>query len=250
MSFRGLAFLVAESCLSLAALVVFTAVFVGDYRMKAWLNGGGEGWNSDPAQRVYFYANFKEPPEIPTIWTQALSKATLGMAILTVVWLFVHGIASRHHYISLGATLACETFIALLWIYITLEQCSSDLTDEEHLSQYPWFLTRACSRAWDDAKAACHTLRAGFYLSLVIVCMFCGRIILSIHTLSCGRPRELGYTKAGTGSSYHLGATEDDDEAFELRSSEDDRQQALRDAISPVLAFFPASHSRSLDEHF
>ncbi|KAI6780656.1 uncharacterized protein J7T54_001160 [Emericellopsis cladophorae] len=241
MSFRRLAVLVAESCLSSAALVVFTAVFVGDYRMKAWLNGGGEGWNSDPAKRVYFYANFKEPPEIPTIWTQDLSKATLGMAILTVVWLFVHSIASRHNYLSLGATLACETFITLLWIYITLEQCSSDLTDEEHMSQYPWFLTRACSRAWDGAVAACHTLRAGFYLSLMIVCMFCGRIVRSIHALSsCGRPRELGYTKAGTGSSYHLEVGEDEDEAFELRSSEENRQRALRDAISPVLAFFPS----------
>lgn len=60
---------VLEICLSLSALMVFLSVSVGDYRMQAWRNGGAEGWNSDPNKRIYYYANFKEPPPIPTVWT-------------------------------------------------------------------------------------------------------------------------------------------------------------------------------------
>lgn len=35
-----------------------------------WEAGGAEGWNSDPEQRVYFYANYEQPPEIPLVWSQ------------------------------------------------------------------------------------------------------------------------------------------------------------------------------------
>ena len=64
------ALLAVEVSLSISAFVTFLCISVGDYRMQAWRNGGSEGWNSDPKQRIYYYANFEQLPEIATIWTK------------------------------------------------------------------------------------------------------------------------------------------------------------------------------------
>jgi hypothetical protein len=65
---RGL--FLAELCVCLAALTLFWYAYPDRYRTKLWQNGGDEGWNSDPKQRIYFYANYKTPPDIPLIWSQ------------------------------------------------------------------------------------------------------------------------------------------------------------------------------------
>lgn len=43
-------------------------------RSSLWAAGAKEGWNSDPHERVYFYANYKDPPPVPFIWTQGCSR--------------------------------------------------------------------------------------------------------------------------------------------------------------------------------
>lgn len=39
-------------------------------RTVLWQYGGTQGWNSNPLDRIYFYANHREPPRIPPIWNQ------------------------------------------------------------------------------------------------------------------------------------------------------------------------------------
>lgn len=65
---RGL--FVAELCVCLATVILFGFAYPDRFRTQLWQNGGDEGWNSDPKQRIYFYANYKTPPEIPLIWSQ------------------------------------------------------------------------------------------------------------------------------------------------------------------------------------
>lgn len=67
---RDLIFLGLEFCISLGLLALFSLAYPDRYRSKLWENGGVKGWNSNPNLRVLFYANHKEPPEIPFIWTQ------------------------------------------------------------------------------------------------------------------------------------------------------------------------------------
>lgn len=62
--------LLADFCLSVSVTALSSAAYAGDFSSKLWENGGAEGWNSDPRQRIYFYANYQEPPEIPTIWSE------------------------------------------------------------------------------------------------------------------------------------------------------------------------------------
>jgi hypothetical protein len=60
----------AELSIQLAVFALFASAYPDRYRSLLWLTGGVQGWNSSPEERIYFYANHKEPPEIPWIWIQ------------------------------------------------------------------------------------------------------------------------------------------------------------------------------------
>jgi hypothetical protein len=60
----------AELGIQLVVFILFASAYSDRYRSLLWLTGGAEGWNSNPEDRIYFYANHKEPPEIPWIWAQ------------------------------------------------------------------------------------------------------------------------------------------------------------------------------------
>ncbi len=62
--------LCAEFIISITALALFLANYAQDQRTRLWEVGGEKGWNSDPRLRIYFYANHREPPEIPLVWSQ------------------------------------------------------------------------------------------------------------------------------------------------------------------------------------
>lgn len=62
--------LAAEFLIAFATLVLFTVIYADDLRTTLWEIGGDEGWNSNPRLRIYYYANHREPPEVPLIWSQ------------------------------------------------------------------------------------------------------------------------------------------------------------------------------------
>ena len=63
-------FLCVEFLVAVSALVVCCCAYSDDLRTKLWEVGGERGWNSNPRLRIYFYANYKELPEIPLLWSQ------------------------------------------------------------------------------------------------------------------------------------------------------------------------------------
>jgi hypothetical protein len=59
-----------ELILSITLLSLFASAYPDRFRTSLWRDGGSKGWNSDPHQRVYFYANYREAPPIPMIWDE------------------------------------------------------------------------------------------------------------------------------------------------------------------------------------
>lgn len=59
-----------ELVLVLTLIATFAGVSHRQYRSKLWEDGGIHGWNSDPRQRVYYYANYREPPPVPLLWDE------------------------------------------------------------------------------------------------------------------------------------------------------------------------------------
>lgn len=65
-----LSLLLVEFTIALTAVILFGLAFPNRFRWRLWENGGEEGWNSNPNQRIYFYANHREPYEVPYLWQQ------------------------------------------------------------------------------------------------------------------------------------------------------------------------------------
>jgi len=59
-----------EAFFTIVALGLFGSAWPDAYRSILWEIGGIKGWNSNPRLRVYYYANYEEPPAIPFIWSQ------------------------------------------------------------------------------------------------------------------------------------------------------------------------------------
>lgn len=66
--------------LELTIVAVALGVFVHgrrcELRTELWSIGGEQGWNSNLKLRIYFYANHREPPEIPLLWTERYVQAS------------------------------------------------------------------------------------------------------------------------------------------------------------------------------
>lgn len=61
--------LVLESVVVITALTLSIVSHPYHLRTTLWAAGAAHGWNSDPHERVYFYANYETPPPIPFIWS-------------------------------------------------------------------------------------------------------------------------------------------------------------------------------------
>ena len=72
------AFFVLELPLSVAALALFGIASPDLYRTKFWQEGADHGWNSNPNQIIYAYANYK-PISAPLPWKQLLVPYTAIM---------------------------------------------------------------------------------------------------------------------------------------------------------------------------
>lgn len=60
---------ILELPLSVAALALFGIAHPDLYRTRFWQEGSDHGWNSNPNQRIYAYANYKSF-STPLPWSQ------------------------------------------------------------------------------------------------------------------------------------------------------------------------------------
>ena len=61
--------MVFELPLSIAALALYGIAAPDLYRTRFWQEGSDQGWNSNPNQLIYAYANYKSI-SAPTPWNQ------------------------------------------------------------------------------------------------------------------------------------------------------------------------------------
>jgi hypothetical protein len=61
--------LVLEFPLTVLMLTLFGIADPNTYRTKLWQNGADKGFNSDPSEILYAYANYR-PISVPLVWSQ------------------------------------------------------------------------------------------------------------------------------------------------------------------------------------
>ncbi|KAI2617659.1 hypothetical protein GGS26DRAFT_397405 [Hypomontagnella submonticulosa] len=140
------------------------------FRKTLWEIGGENGWNSNPRLRIYFYANYEQPPEIPLIWTQRLSESNLAIAVLAAticsarIVLACFGVTPRFSRLFNAVN---DVLLAGFWMYSVVAQSSSDLTDPEHLSVRPWYLEKSCDFLDAGIAGVCSLAKASFIFSVL-----------------------------------------------------------------------------------
>ncbi|KAI0380594.1 hypothetical protein F5Y04DRAFT_94802 [Hypomontagnella monticulosa] len=160
------------------------------FRKTLWEIGGENGWNSNPRLRIYFYANYEQPPEIPLIWTQResnLAIAVLATAICSArIVLACFGVTP--HFSRLFNALN-DVLLSGFWMYSVVAQSSSDLTDPDHISLRPWYLEKSCSILDASVASFCSLAKAQFTFSVLSLIFFFARSVLSVLQLAywCGR---------------------------------------------------------------
>ncbi|KAK1759041.1 hypothetical protein QBC47DRAFT_457397 [Echria macrotheca] len=136
--------LTIELALVITAICVFAHGRSSNLRTALWQTGGDQGWNSNPRLRIYFYANHREPPDIPFLWREDFADSLLGIAIFNAsVWL-VRVVVFQTSIGPPWTGVIYDVMLSGLWTYGVNTQLSSDLTDTQHLSVRPWYLERGC----------------------------------------------------------------------------------------------------------
>ncbi|KAG7142141.1 hypothetical protein HYQ45_001418 [Verticillium longisporum] len=154
--------LVIDFCISVTAVGLFSSAYLGHHRDRLWEFGGVEGWNSNPKERVYFYANYKEPPVIPLIWTQRLTDASLAVALLSIFIMVARMVMTSCGQMSRTFSMLYDAFLAFVWIYSVSSQASGDYSDMEHPSPHP--CARFAASAFEVAYKYWNNRRNGYQL--------------------------------------------------------------------------------------
>jgi hypothetical protein len=104
--------IVGEFVLAFASLSLFLGAYVSpdEHREALWLDGGESGWNSDPRQRIYFYANYKEPPPIPLIWGQrSITYTVTSIKLMSSQFGPMQSVRRSCDACCLAGTISCQS---------------------------------------------------------------------------------------------------------------------------------------------
>ncbi|KAB2109567.1 hypothetical protein AG0111_0g1842 [Alternaria gaisen] len=167
--------------LAIVILSLFATVYPDRFRTVLWQEGGTKGWNSDPHQRVYDYANYRKSPPIPLIWDESCTLCNLCIAIVTLfIWVVRFSIMSfskqvLDFYATITINALYDVLLAGLWIYSACLQDLGDFSDPKHISLRPWYLERGCSEASLSTRYGCELMRCSYGLSVFAAFWFCLR---------------------------------------------------------------------------
>ncbi|CAM1507438.1 Fc.00g070790.m01.CDS01 [Cosmosporella sp. VM-42] len=223
------------------ALVLFGLAYPDRFRSQLWENGGEEGLNSNPNKRIYFYANHKEPPEIPLIWSQRLTDSNFAIAILSFIIVAARFVMSRVSYLPRYASIMYDVLLASFWSISLVGQSSGDFSDPDHASEHPWYLTQGCTSSWDRNRGYCRVAQASFVVSMLAVALYGGKVLFQLLELVCNRGKEHAERWS---YDHRAGEEKHSDLEREAERWLTVREPHVDEALSPVLAFFPSEYAR------
>ncbi|KAH9229472.1 hypothetical protein K456DRAFT_56360 [Colletotrichum gloeosporioides 23] len=217
---------VPEFCLCATAISLFLMISSRNYRLKLWEKGGPEGWNSSPNQPVRCDQNCNQLHKVPLVWSQDLVDATLAVTILSAILMIVFGQFSQIF------SLLYDDILAFFWLHSLSSQASPDLSDMQHPSPLPWYLTRQCP---EDMATPWRVTQASFVISAFATLFYTARFIGMIVEVA-------RVWRKTHGDDYQLITMQLDEERGMGREEAEARERErylCREALSPVLAFFP-----------
>jgi hypothetical protein len=182
-------FLVLEFLSVLMAVSLSLHAYPDTCRTILWQYGGTQGWNSDPHVRIYFYANYREPPPIPKIWSDEyvfdldietvnrtrlitlsrITESNLAISAISAIAWIVRLVLRRCR--PSGSTrynnilLFFDAVLTAFWALSIGNQISGDSSDQDHPSDWPWYLVYRCDGLARPEYGCCVLARALLWFS-------------------------------------------------------------------------------------
>lgn len=196
--------LLPQFILALVTFTVFCSAYPDSYRSRLWAFGGQRGWNSDPELRIYFYANYEEPPAIPLIWSQSVTDSALAISTLSLTICIARMVLLYYGVTIKLIDAGYSVILGSLWCYSLQSQSSSDLSDREHLSIRPWYLERGCRDVTEPFRDACVFGQASFALALIsMLCHWLHLLLMALQfAYECGERRLKDQLAIAMGASF------------------------------------------------
>ncbi|KAI4137293.1 MAG: hypothetical protein L6R39_007361, partial [Caloplaca ligustica] len=135
---------VVELVFEIAALALYGIAQPNLYRTKLWKEGSLHGWNSNPNEIIYAYANYR-PIHTPLPWSQFVTNFNVIIAVLALFLLLCKAIMYICHiFHPLMSTIIHAALVALYAVSIHA-QAAPDMSDPDHPQPgAPWYITKSC----------------------------------------------------------------------------------------------------------
>lgn len=141
--------------------------------------------------------------------------------------------AAKLYSLPRSVVVLYDVGLFLLWISSVWRQNLGGFSDPEHPSPRPWYLTRSCMAASDGDSSACRVLQGAFAVSIALACCYAVRtlVLVSQHLVAGKNDQNGDYQQVGPVVEQGRGGVgAKEDSIYDM---------AVRESLSPVLAFFP-----------
>ncbi|KAG9233620.1 hypothetical protein BJ875DRAFT_38144 [Amylocarpus encephaloides] len=165
---------VLETFLITASLLLCGYGYPDTARNMLWEEGGRQGWSSDPRKRIYDYANHRDPPKIPWIWSQRASDLELA-APLAILAFFISWKSLRWSMPEVEHTrtkIWMRLWALVFSIVSGVSQVSGESKGADHncMRAIPWYLRRGCGdlMGGSEVTVACNVGRGRFAVTILM----------------------------------------------------------------------------------
>jgi len=169
---------------TVAALALFGIADPNLYRTKLWQIGYDNGFNSNPKQILYAYANYRPLPKTPLVWSQTITYFNLVISVLSTFLLLVKVVMFVMHiwYPLLGVIV--NAAITALWAVSAYGQAGPDHSDPERPSNIAWYIAKSCKYAAPSHNDGyCMQAKGAFATTVIMAVIFSLNMCLGIWSL-------------------------------------------------------------------
>ncbi|XP_044719957.1 uncharacterized protein HRG_06546 [Hirsutella rhossiliensis] len=172
---RTLGWLMPVELLVLVPILVIFGIAQPDmYRTDMWRIGFENKLNSNPDMVLYAYANYRALPNVPFIWSLALTNFNVAISIISLFFLLVRLICYiMRVWYPILAVVVSITLVTLYTVSV-YGQIGPDYADSRYPAPAAWYFRQGCGLAKRYGKYnSCQVAQSslGVTLLMLIVCL-------------------------------------------------------------------------------
>jgi len=169
---------------TIATLVFFGIASPDTYRTALWQVGADNGFNSNPNQILYAYANYRPIPSTPIVWSDFITNFNIVVSVFSMFMLLVKLVMFVMHIWVPLLSIIVNTIICIIWVVSIYGQAGPDYSDPKHPSSSAWYITKSCEYARPSGNYGyCQQAKGAFASSVLMLACFFVNLLFGIWSI-------------------------------------------------------------------